>query len=851
MNRLTLALLLWFLFVVSASADGPIYLPIIEGVHPCQVVDTVSDWKVILPEANGQTYSNYAKNPSAEIAGNFAALAGTTVARETNPQHYGLYAYRVQTNADNEGISLTLETLPNVDFYVTVRVSNIGALNWDLSLDNTNYTAPTLLENIDGEWLLYGVSFPSAQANGSTTLYIRQNGAGTGDFFLDGIQVEPKNGYYTTYCDGSQEGCEWAGTPHASASIRSPESRAGGRVFDLEDDYGLKIAGFSGTGTAPLELFSDSYSQLPGGELNAIKTNSRVFTLTGLISEPTEAEFYQVKQTLESLFDAEAYPEDENGPQPIRLRFTGAAVHKEIAVHYEGGLEANITADDPCAWERVAVRFLADDPYWYEIGESAALLDTEDSATFRTVAARLRSTGQWSPLGPPNAAGTYTAVYAFAEDDTYIYIGGDFLNFDNIAAADYIVRYNKATGAYSAMAALNGIVRAIALAPNGDVVVAGEFTNASGVAAADYIAVWAVGASAFTALGTPVAGVAAIIRVHDLLFDPTGTLWIVGEFDNWANIANADNIVTWTGSAYAAPAAGANGLIEALTYYGGKVYIAGNISSIGGVAVDTVAAWDISAGAYEAVGDGSINGAPHDIEILNGLPVVGTSSTPYAWILNGQTWVALGGSGTNGVVHSLEVGPDSATYLSGAFSQAGDVTLADRIAKFNGYSFGHLDIDLPGSPIAYAIMASQKADSVVPQKYDLWVGFNTTGTGTFAGLETVTNGGTAPAFPKIIFSRSGGTSAIIETLKNERTGLELLFNYSLLDGETLTVDLTPAKKSISSNFFGGRQDAVLANSDFGDWSLLTGSNSVTSFVANTGATVTGYLLWKDSFKSQN
>jgi len=384
----------------------------------------MSDYKVIVPEGT----TNFALNPSAEIAGNFAALAGTTATRETTYQHYGLYAYRVQTNANNEGITLTLSALANTIHYVTMRASQTLPAAWDWSLDDSTYTEPTLLEAIDGTWSLYGVEFPAAQANGSTTLYIRQKGAGSGDFWLDGIQVE--EALYTTYCDGTQEGCEWNGAEHASTSTRSADSRAGGVVLDLQDDYGFNISGVSGTGTAPQELFIDSYSQLPGGKLNARKVNSRVITLTGLITGTSETDFWQKKQDLRALFNPSAFPEDENGEQPVRLRFEGATIHKEIAVHYETGLETNITADDPCAWEKVAVRFVADDPYWYEIGESAALLDTADSAaTFRTVAARLRSTSQWSVLGPPSASGTYTSVNAIAEDATYVYFGGDFLKY--------------------------------------------------------------------------------------------------------------------------------------------------------------------------------------------------------------------------------------------------------------------------------------------------------------------------------------------------------------------------------------------------------------------------------------
>lgn len=855
MKKALLILILFLLSTLKVQAGGPIYFPVIQQDNPCYGGTDMSNWQVIVPAS--APIINKVKNPSAETTGNFAALAGTTVTRDTAVQHYGLYSYRVQMNADNEGITLDLDTLANSDHWVTVRLSGTLLAAWDWSLDNVTYTVPTLLEAIDVTWSLYGLVIPAAQANGATVLYIRQKGAGSGDFWIDGIQVEEDiEGDYTTYCDGTQVGCEWNGAEHASSSTRSENSRAGGVVYDLEDDYGLKISGMSGTGTAPQELFVDSYSQLPGGELNTIKTNSRVITLTGVITGTTLADFHAKKQALKSILAKDAYPQDVNGYQPVRLRYTGAMVHKEIAVHYEGGLEATITADKPCAWEDVAVRFIAPNPYWYEIGESAALLDTNDSATFRTVAGRLRSTGQWDNLGPPNVAGTYTTIEAIVEDAIYVYFAGNFVNFDNGANSDYIVRYNKATGVYSSIAALNAAVHAMAIAPNGDLYIGGEFTNASGVAAADYLAVLLAGASSFTAVGTPLAGAAAITRVNALAFDQAGILYITGGFTNWADIANADNIVSWTGSVYAALSTGLDATGTSLAVGPGNIlYVGGTFSNAGGVAAENIVSW--VGGVFVALGaSDAVDGTVHTLAISPDgiLYLGGVFGNPGAGIAgwNGTNYFTLGAGVSPTDVRKLAYGPDGILYLGGQFTSAGGIILSDRGTRWNGYAYSHLDIDLPGTPLVYAILPSKYVDPVVPQKYSLYLGFTTTGTGTFAGIETIANGGTVPAFPKIIFNRSGGTTATIQTVKNERNGQEILFNYALQDGETLTIDLAQTKKSIVSSFFGPRQDAVLPNSDFGSFALLSGNNDVTSFVSTTGSpTITAWMLFKDFYDSQD
>jgi hypothetical protein len=611
----------------------------------------------------------------------------------------------------------------------------------------------------------------------------------------------------------------------------------------------------SGTGTAPQELFIDFYSQLPGGELNARKVNSRVITLTGLITGTTEADFYAKKQALELLFDPDAFPEDENGEQPVRLRFTGAAVHKEIAVFYEGGLEANIVATDPCGWEKVAVRFVADDPYWHEIGESAALLDTNDTATFRIVSARLKSTGQWSALGPPNSAGTYTTIYAIAEDSTYIYFGGGFLNFDNIAAADRIVRYNKQTATYSALGSgLNGDVISLAIAPNGDLYIAGAFTNAGGVAAADYITRW--DGSNYNAVGTPLTGAAAITAVEVIKFDLLGNLYIGGTFSNWADIAAADGIVKWDGSAYSAVGTGTASTVNTIGVFSDNtLIIGGNFTTFSGVSASRIVLWDgttataIGTGLDTFVNDIVI--APGDIAYIGGAFTVANGiSASLIVAYNGTNFVPLGSGLTGGGVRKVAF-KNGILYATGNITAAGDLALTDGIARWNGYTWAHLDIDPPGSGVGYGIWLGT-SDPVIESKYDIWLGFNTTGTGAFAGLTSVSNGGTAPAFPKVVFNRSGGTTATIQTLRNERTGKELLFDYSLLDGETLTIDLAPTKKSIVSSTNLPVQNAVLPNSNLGDWSLLNGSNGITSFVSTSGSpTITAYLLYKDTYKSQN
>lgn len=846
MKHLLLFLILWFLSGISVEAQSPgnykVHLPIIEVFNPC-IGGGVSDWKIVVPEPT----INKALNPSAENTGNFAAGGGATVTRSTTYQKYGLYSFRVQTAGNNEGLDLTLGVLANAIHYVTLRVRGTLPAVWDWSLDNATYSEPALLKQTDSNWALYGLQFPAAQANASTTLYIDQNGAGSGDFYIDGVQAEEKE-YWTTYCDGTQDGCAWLGAAHAATSERSAQSRAGGRVQDLQDDYNLNVGGISGAGTAPVNISIDEYAILPGGEVNSIDISSGVMTLSGLITGATLAEFHSKRDVLARVLDPSAFP----GQQPVRLRYEGATIHKEIAVQYEGGLDVNIQASEPCFWEKVNIRFLVPNPYWLEIGESAISLDTNDSATFRAIAARLRSTGQWDELGPPNAAGTYTFVSAIAEDNTYIYVGGDFLNFDNIANADYIARWHKVNQTWSALGTgMNGIVDALLVGPDGTLFIGGRYTTAGG-GAANRIVAWDPSTETFSALGTGMNG-----DVYALAIGLDGTLYAVGAFTT-ADGGGANRIAEWDGAAWAALGSGLNNDVYSITIglNGTLVYVGGIFTTAGGGGANQIASWNTGTSVWAALGSG-VNNTLYNLVVsrvgilyaAGAFTTAGGVTVNYvaAWNPSSESWSALG-SGMNTWVYKLAIGPDDMLYATGIFTTAGGLTTANRLARWNQYVWAHLDIILPGSATVTWALASEFTDPVIEQNYDLFLGFNTSGTGNFAGLVTPNNEGSVQAFPKIIYARNGGTSAIIETLRNETTGKELLFDYPLLDGETLTINLEPTQKSIISSFFGSRLDAVLPNSDFGTWALPRGNSDVTSFIAVAGgSTITAYMQWRDAY----
>lgn len=854
-----LSILILFLLVilpVYAQEGNKVYLPVIFK-QPTQEIEH-EVWKVVSPVAS----SNYVMNPSAENTGNYSALGSATITRSTTYQKYGLYSFRVQTGSNGQGISLTLATLTNSAHFATFRVRGQMPVNTRMII-GTGLRTPQFIEHIDNDWDLYGAPFNSTEANARTELRIIQQGNGKSDFYVDGAQVEPLS-YWTTYIDGDQPGCYWDGPAHNAKSIRSEKSKDGGQVIDLYEQYGFFVTRNLGAGMPPAQNNIDSYAILPGGELNSVKIQVRDFSLVGKFISGSEDELYANRKALHTLLR-----KDNRGQQLKWLIYHPNEI-REIKALYNGGLEGDApvyyeeewVAEGDNQWAQVsqfvepaAINLKATDPYFYRLGEKVAVLDTNDSATFRTVAGRLKSTGQWSALGPPDVAGTYNSVRAIAEDATYVYIGGSFTTWDNIADANYLVRYHKQTGAYSALGTgPNQNVFALALMADGNLAVGGSFTSAGGVANTARIAIWNTTSGAWQALGLGMSNNSVLALVVGL----DGTLYAGGSFT-----APQTRIAAWNGVGWSGLGVGANSSVSGLAIHPqtGDLYAGGLFTSIGGVTAQKKAKWD---GSTWTALDNNVGADAGDF--VNGLAFSSDSilyaagrltfadaSINYIASWNGTSWSALG-SGLNDSANKVSIGQDGVVYVSGAFTSAGGITLGDRIAKWNGYAWAHLDIDLPLSPTVYLIFASKYVDPIISQKYDLYLGFDTSGTGYFAGKVTATNNGSSDAYPKIIFERSGGTVVTVQTLRNENTGKELLFNYSLLNGERLTIDLTPTKKSVISSYFGDRQDAVLANSDLGDWLLEPGDNDITSFVDNDNivlypSEVTAWMVWRETFES--
>ncbi len=399
---------------------------------------------------------------------------------------------------------------------------------------------------------------------------------------------------------------------------------------------------------------------------------------------------------------------------------------------------------------------------------------------------------EWSPLGAGTGEYANDEVYALAVGtDGCIYAGGFFTEIDGVAA-NRVAKWDPEMSQWSALGAgVDNNVRAMTVGPDGCLYVGGDFVNSGGLTV-NHVAKWDPATSQWSALGAGMDN-----WVFALTFGPDGCLYMGG--------GTVDSLVQkWNPATSQWSTLGAdsgNGTIFALTFGpDGSLYVAGTSTKVGSLTINRVARW------------------------------------------NGSQWSALG-VGMDGDVYSLLCTPDGLLYAGGRFTSAGGQTISDRVAVWNGSSWAPLDIDLPGSPWVYALAMHGN---------DLYIGFDTEGTAITSGVAyattVVNNLSTTRAYPRFVISRSGGTSATLESIKNLSTNQKLLFNYALADGEKVVIDLTPGHKTITSSVLGNAIGKLLPGCDFATWALEPGEQKIALYVSTTGdPTIAAIMQWNDAF----
>lgn len=594
----------------------------------------------------------------------------------------------------------------------------------------TQFASFTLIR--DGWYLCLYTATPSAGAQ-QMGIAMWEDGIRVG-----GIQLEQKS-YHTTMTYGSRKGnlargYYWTGIPHGSSSIRDAQERDGGRVYALSDYINIKTA--SGMGMPPQNVSRDKPAQLDGTIYHDSFYNERVLNLSGTLIPSTPSD-------LSSMFAKKSFLEDlvkrdlVVPKQPFWLQHSGGDITVQAQFFFEGGLDGQLSADMAFN-EQAAMRLIADDPFWYALGNDAAALDVQDTLTTNYVIQKSRA-GAWGNL----ATSLNGSVRASVKDSSgNLYLGGDMT-----APGSYCVKWNGASlaamdsgpggpihsllwnGTNILAAGENDTIEewdgaawdelVLDLGANGPiyavfanathVYVGGDFTQIGGIAA-NNIARMTIAGGAWTALGSGTNGPVFAIRLN-------GTnLYVGGAFSAAGGVSNTNRAARWaTGSStWNALGTGVtgeqigNGYVYGIdTDSSNNAYFVGDFSEFGGVSsTGGIAKWNGSAISAVGVGLG-VKGGSRCIEIdsSNNIYVGGVDLGGGAFLRwwNGSAWAILpGGSQPNDAVYAL-YHDGSDLYIGGIFSGAGGVAGTNRICLHDGSVYAALDSGIDNGVI-YSIV---------------------------------------------------------------------------------------------------------------------------------------------------
>jgi hypothetical protein len=209
----------------SYTPDGPVTLATINGIS-----DHQGTFMVIPPTTNLST------NPRFGVDGSLWNIVGTagTVQHITNDGVFGgtcMEHTRTTSTAGNQGryqpnLPVSADTMYTCSFYIKPMLNDAQnvrvAIEWRTAADALVSTVISPIDNLPvGKWTRLAVSGLAPATAAFARPYVCTSSGIIGEKYrFTALQLEAGS-TATPYCDGSQPGCAWTGTPHASTSTRA------------------------------------------------------------------------------------------------------------------------------------------------------------------------------------------------------------------------------------------------------------------------------------------------------------------------------------------------------------------------------------------------------------------------------------------------------------------------------------------------------------------------------------------------------------------------------------------------------------------------------------------------------
>ena len=263
--------------------------PVVNGY----LLDDVQ-WSIIVPIER----INLITNPSFETnTTGYTAVDGAVLTRTAAKQRHGVYSLQVKPGLSVvSGLYYTTPSLTAGSTYAfSLDVFIPGGRRWVIRAFDAVRSLSTELITGKGYWERLSIVFTPV-TTGAHRLYLeKDSNSDVGVIYTDGWQLElceTGNYWPTTYIDGDGQGFVvnqvppayyWSGTPHASISTRNGQTRAGGRILNLQSDLGFRVFSAIGLGMDSVTNVSTPNALVGGAFYQRTVGQARKFILTGAI----------------------------------------------------------------------------------------------------------------------------------------------------------------------------------------------------------------------------------------------------------------------------------------------------------------------------------------------------------------------------------------------------------------------------------------------------------------------------------------------------------------------------------------------------------------------------------------
>jgi hypothetical protein len=472
--------------------------------------------------------------------------------------------------------------------------------------------------------------------------------------------------------------------------------------------------------------------------------------------------------------------------------------------------------------------------------------------------ARRASDGTWSNLDGglsiTNGAQSSIAYEIVEGSDKNIYVTGRFDEAGGVTACHVAYwdgnNWNDMDQGIEAI----GDKHTIAEAPNGNWYIGGTFDTAGSISACN---IATFDGNEWSALADGLDN-----TVQAIALISNGTLYAGGKFTQTEGGTALDRIGQWDGVAWQSLGTPAfdDDVISIVTDSNNDLFVGGEYGTLSGSAASGIGKWDDSSSAWQQIGtlsrwgpsvqaqaqDFNI-GPDEELYVFGYFEWAGTITSPCqvkarnVAQFNRSQWQAMGdGSGStvnDGILDSF-IDSDGIVYMAGQFQKLGTGTrkVESGFAKWEGSVWIPFDIKIPNSPRDGLSILKASDNSI-------YFGWSLGGTASTSGVTTITNSGTAKAYPQIVASGPGQ----LYVLRNNTTGQEINFDLYINSGETVTLDLTTGAKTFKSTFRGNIVNNVLPTSELSTWHLLPGANNISLFI--DGGSAAAEITWTERYWS--